>query len=98
MHLNIILMKLNISISLTVTQEIMAILLQQTLTRKSIFAKFPQTEDTGKTAIGLKQNQWKSNAFMTSLKLARKTCIYYIMRNLNLLPKTSQELNVFVSL
>ena len=55
------------------------------------------TEDTGKMVNGSKQNQWKSNVFMTSLKLARKTCICCIMRNLNLLPKTSQELNVSVS-
>ena len=70
---------------LDVMQEIMAILSQQTLTQKSIFVKLLQMEDTGKMVNGLKQNQWKSNAFMIFLKLAKRHVLYYIMKNLNLL-------------
>ena len=59
----------------------MVIHLLQTLTQKLTFVKFQLMEATGKMVIGLKQNQWKLNANMILLKLVKKICIYYIMKN-----------------
>ena len=75
-------MKLNTLIFLTANAGDHGIHLQQTSILKLISVKYLLTEATGKMVNGLKLNQWKSKAYITSLKLAKRICICFTMKKL----------------
>ena len=72
--------------------------LRQTLTQKSISARFLHQVLTGKMENGLKSKLCLSSVSMISLRLDKKTCISFTTKKSNHWLRTFQVSNVFVSL